>query len=290
MIEKLKIKVIYNDFINSVALTDEQIKILLGISNDQQVNNISNSNNKGNVSAVNKGFYQYAKNNNKKLMLLKSNAGSDTGSLGDLETLLKDPTGGTVNNPSSAFSLSAAGAVNVTNDNTKVESSVSNSTITAKKSVTIDADRENKMLNISGGGSLTVTSVNWYPISTDASCSIVIDNTTVDLHSTGYGDYGINNNSQELGDVEIIKSTVRAGSINRVHSVTLTDCRIASPADAEVTETGISKVNVFIVPVYPTGINEVQDSKEQGMKVLRDGAVYILRDGKEYNVKGERMR
>ena len=28
MIEKLKIKVIYNDFINSVALTDEQIKIL----------------------------------------------------------------------------------------------------------------------------------------------------------------------------------------------------------------------------------------------------------------------
>ena len=149
---------------------------------------------------------------------------------------------------------------------------------------------QNSVLNISGSGSLTITSVQWYPIATDASCSIVIDNTTVDLHSTGYGDYGINNNSQTFGDVEIIKSTVRAGSISRVHSVTLTDCRIASPDDAEVTESGISRANVFIVPVYPTGINEVQDNKKQGMKVLRDDAVYILRDGKEYNVKGERVR
>ena len=92
-------------------------------------------------------------------MLLKSDAGSKeentsnrSDSTGGNDTdFMKDPTGGTLNNPSSAFTLSAAGAVNVTNDDTKVESSINYSNINVKNSIKVDADRENKMLDISGG-------------------------------------------------------------------------------------------------------------------------------------------
>ena len=110
------------------------------------------------------------------------------------------------------------------------------------------------VLNISGTGSLTITSLKWYPIATDVSCEITIDNTTVDLHATDEGsNYGINNNSQEFGDVEIIKSHVKAGSINRVNSITLKECSIASPADAEVKEHGINRENIEILPIPALG-------------------------------------
>ncbi len=111
------------------------------------------------------------------------------------------------------------------------------------------------VLNISGSGSLTITSVQWYPIATYESCKITIDNTTVDLHATGvsYTNYGINNNSQDYGDVEIIKSHVKAGSISRVNSITLTECSIASPADAVVEEHGINRENIEILPIPALG-------------------------------------
>ena len=64
---------------------------------------------------------------------------------------MNNPVGDALNNLNSAFSLSAAGAVTVTHDNTKVESSINNSTINVKNSVIVDADREARMLNISGG-------------------------------------------------------------------------------------------------------------------------------------------
>ena len=114
---------------------------------------------------------------------------------------------------------------------------------------------QGSVLNISGSGSLTITSVQWYPIATDASCKITIDNTTVDLHATGvsYTNFGINNNSQNFGDVEIIKSHVKAGAINRVNSITLTGCLIASPADAVVEEHGINRENIEILPIPALG-------------------------------------
>lgn len=112
---------------------------------------------------------------------------------------------------------------------------------------------QSSVLNISGTGSLTVTSLKWYPIETGASCKITIDNTTVDLHATDAGNYGINNNSQNYGDVEIIKSHVTAGSINRVNSITLKECSIASPAEAVVEDHGINKENIEILPIPALG-------------------------------------
>ena len=144
---------------------------------------------------------------------------------------------------------------------------------------------QSSVLNISGSGSLTITSVQWYPIATDASCKITIDNTTVDLHATGvsYTNYGINNNSQDYGDVEIIKSHVKAGSINRVNSITLTGCLIASPADAVVEEHGINRENIVIVPSEITEVRLTATFPNAGDSVIRG----TLEPGEAaYNVLG----
>ncbi|MBQ9035667.1 MAG: leukotoxin LktA family filamentous adhesin [Alphaproteobacteria bacterium] len=159
-------------FYKDGGFTDKQIRMMVADSDPQQGadNNLNALNSLNNFNAanylaasqdidsnLNSGIdanNKFALSSNGKSLLLKSDAQND-GNNDNLNVIndyiKKDPTGGAVNNPSSAFSLSAAGAVNVTNDDTKVESSINYSNINAKKSVTVDADRENKMLNISGG-------------------------------------------------------------------------------------------------------------------------------------------
>jgi hypothetical protein len=39
-----------------------------------------------------------------------------------------------------------------------------------------------------------------------------------------------------------------------------------------------------------TGINDVQSGKVQCTKLLRNGVLYILRDGKIYSVQGQRVK
>ena len=153
---------------------------------------------------------------------------------------------------------------------------------------------QGSVLNISGSGSLTITSVQWYPIATDASCKITIDNTTVDLHATGvsYTNFGINNNSQNFGDVEIIKSHVKAGAINRVNSITLTGCLIASPADAVVEEHGINRENIVIVPseitevelsvVFPKAGDAVLSARSKTYSISDNVAAITLPDDVNY--------
>ncbi|MCR5532488.1 MAG: hypothetical protein K6F10_01245 [Paludibacteraceae bacterium] len=151
---------------------------------------------------------------------------------------------------------------------------------------------QSSVMHISGSGSLTVTSVQWYPISTDASCQIIIDNTTVDLHATdvGYTNYGINNNSQDFGDVEIIKSHVMAGSINRVNSITLTGCEIVSPDGAVIEEHGINKTNVEIAPTEATGIEDIVNGQSSNRKFIVNGQLFIERDGKTFNAQGAQVK
>jgi hypothetical protein len=39
----------------------------------------------------------------------------------------------------------------------------------------------------------------------------------------------------------------------------------------------------------PTGVEQVQGDKVQGTKVLRNGILYILRNGKVFNAQGARV-
>lgn len=83
-----------------------------------------------------------------------NNAQDDDNIFGNLfdneDQYMRNPVGNALENLQSQFSLSAAGSVIVTNDDTKVESSVKNSTINAKDSLNISSDRESRMLNITG--------------------------------------------------------------------------------------------------------------------------------------------
>ena len=51
-----------------------------------------------------------------------------------------------------------------------------------------------------------------------------------------------------------------------------------------------SVIAVLSIEDQTEAIEEVQESKAQGTKVLRDGQWYILRDGKTYNVLGVSMQ
>ena len=83
-----------------------------------------------------------------------NNAQDDDNIFGNLfdndDQYMRNPVGNALENLQSQFSLSAAGSVIVTNDDTKVESSIKNSTVNAKDSLNINADRESRMLNITG--------------------------------------------------------------------------------------------------------------------------------------------
>ena len=157
-------------FYKDGGFTEDEIRMMVSdfIPQQGENNNLNAANSLNNFSAAN---YLAASQDNDnsvgnannrlalkskgKPILLKSDNPNEeeiNNNFKSIDNYLKgDPSGGAVSNPSSTFSLSAAGAVNVTNDDTKVESSVNYSNINAKNSLNVDADRENKMLNVSGG-------------------------------------------------------------------------------------------------------------------------------------------
>jgi len=66
------------------------------------------------------------------------------------EEYMRNPVGNALNNLQSQFSLSGAGSVIVTNDKTDVQAQVNNSTVNVKDSLEVNANRESRMLNITG--------------------------------------------------------------------------------------------------------------------------------------------
>ena len=154
-------------FYKDGGFTEDEIRMMVSdfIPQQGENNNLNAANSLNNFSAANylaapqnidgNANNRLALKSKGKPILLKSDNPNEeeiNNNFKSIDDYLKgDPSGGAVSNPSSTFSLSAAGAVNVTNDDTKVESSINYSNINAKNSLTVDADRENKMLNVSGG-------------------------------------------------------------------------------------------------------------------------------------------
>ena len=64
---------------------------------------------------------------------------------------MKNPVGNKLSELQGQFSMSIAGAVDVSTDSTKVEASISNSTVNAGNSLEVKANRESKNINFDGG-------------------------------------------------------------------------------------------------------------------------------------------
>lgn len=113
-------------------------------------------------------------------------------------------------------------------------------------------------VTITGSGSLTVTSVQWFPINL-GSGSLTIDGTTLDAHVTDNGlRYGIQYNNTPAANLTIKNSYVKVDKITRINNLTLTDCRAVLPTNVTIGTSG--------------------EGEGQGLVVYKNGNYYLAED------------
>jgi len=140
----------------------------------------------------------------------------------------------------------------------------------------------------------------------NSSCTTTIEGSglTVNLDGDKYGILGAP--SQEFSsDIVIKDATVNIeatsqGAICNVSSLTLTDVQILAPTNTQfsakkqalVNSSGSIVTSKVLIGAPGTGIEEVAGDRSQVTdckKVLRDGQLIILRDGKTYNAVGQEL-
>ena len=77
-----------------------------------------------------------------------------------------------------------------------------------------------------------------------------------------------------------IHASVPAGSAVRPYA----------PQQTKDDEKGVNIYGIKIAPEGLTGVESVQPSAVRSQKVIRNGQLYIRRDGKTYNVTGVEVR
>jgi|GEM_PF-2930915 len=89
-------------------------------------------------------------------------------------------------------------------------------------------------LTITGEGVLNLASTNWYGIHTANGGSVTISHTTLNVDVLSfYNSIGDNNNARVALVFDSANATL-AGHVDRLGSITLTDCYLISPEDAEI--------------------------------------------------------
>ena len=153
-------------------------------------------------------------------------------------------------------------------------------------------------VTITGEGSLSISTKKWYPISLESG-SLTIRNTTV-IACSEDSRYGIQTEVRGHGDLYIENANVEAAGIRNLASITLTDCYIKQPIDAEVvydeSECEIDKKgsteNIIIVPgKKPEGTAlENISTTPSPTKCMKNGQIVITTNEKIYNTAGQEIK